>query len=125
AVTDIVADRALEQIGLLRDIGDRTAQRMLGDGGDILAVYIDAPASNVVEALEERDQCRLARARSADDRRGRAGRRDEGDVAQHRRTVAIAEGDIVEAHLAASDMKRRRIRRIALLRADVEDLVDH
>jgi hypothetical protein len=41
AIADVVADRAFEQVGLLRDIGQLLAQRLLGDVGYVLAVDQD------------------------------------------------------------------------------------
>ena len=67
AVADVVADRAVEERGVLGHHADLLAERLLGDRGDVLAVDQDAPALEVVEAEEQVDERRLARAGAADD----------------------------------------------------------
>jgi len=47
AVTDVVADRAVQQRGILGDDGDLRAQALLRDRGDILAVDQNAAAFEV------------------------------------------------------------------------------
>ena len=53
AVPYIVADRPLEQVGLLRDISDGVAQRLCRDGRNILPVDRDHAAIEIVEALQK------------------------------------------------------------------------
>src|SRR5262249_22080985 len=50
AIADVVADRVIEQHGVLRDHADRFAQRLLGHAADVLAVDRDAAARQVIEA---------------------------------------------------------------------------
>ena len=50
AVADIVADRAFEQVRLLRDIGDGVAQRLLRHMGNVLAVDEYAALVRIVES---------------------------------------------------------------------------
>ncbi len=66
AVEDVVADRAVQQRGVLRHQADLAAQRILRDVGDVLPVDEDAAALDVVEAQQQVDQRRLAGARAAD-----------------------------------------------------------
>ena len=82
------------------------------------AVEADDARLRVVEALDEREQRRLARARRADER-DRLARRDvEGEV-DHRRRVGlgrVVEGDVVERQ---PPLRRQRQRDRVGGRADV------
>ncbi len=62
AIADIVGNGAFKQIGLLRDIGDGMAQRLLLDLCDILSVEQDLAAVEILEALDKIDERRFARA---------------------------------------------------------------
>ncbi|MCY1452445.1 hypothetical protein D9M71_693650 [compost metagenome] len=53
AVEQVVADRAVQQGGVLGDHADLRAQALLGHLGDVLAVDEDAPAFQVVEAQQQ------------------------------------------------------------------------
>ena len=66
AVADVLQDRAVEQRDVLRHHRDRLAQALLGDPRDVLAVDGDAALLDVVEALQQREQGRLAAAGLAD-----------------------------------------------------------
>ena len=68
SVADVVADRVVEEHGVLRDDADRGAKALLRHVADVLPVDQDAPAGHVVEAEEQPRDRRLARARRADDR---------------------------------------------------------
>ena len=96
AVADVVAGRAVEHRGLLRDHRDLAAQALLGDLADVLAADDDAPRLDIVEPQQQRDERRLARARGADDADLLARRDLERDVADAALAPAIAEADIVE-----------------------------
>ena len=54
--------RAVKQRDVLRHHGDGVAQALLRDARDILAVDQDAAVLHVVEALQQREQRRLAAA---------------------------------------------------------------
>src|SRR5690606_39006036 len=66
AIAQVVADRTVQQRSVLSDHADIGAQALLADLGDILAVDEDAPAFQVIEAQQQVDQRRLARARRPD-----------------------------------------------------------
>src|SRR5262249_29700396 len=66
AVADVVADRAVQQRGVLRDHGDLRAQALLRDRGDVLAVDQDAATFEIEEAQQQIDHRRLAGAGPAD-----------------------------------------------------------
>ena len=60
AVADVVADRVVEQDGVLRHDADRGAQRFLRDVADVLAVDQNAPAADLVEAEQQARDGRFA-----------------------------------------------------------------
>ncbi|MNS97763.1 hypothetical protein D3C72_1321090 [compost metagenome] len=66
AVEQVLADRPVQQRGVLRDHADLCAQAFLRDRGDVLAVDQDAAALDVVESQQQVDQRRLAGAGGAD-----------------------------------------------------------
>src|SRR6516164_5427568 len=53
AVTDVVADRVVEQDGVLRHDADRGSQRILRDVADVLAVDRNPPAADLVETEQQ------------------------------------------------------------------------
>ena len=55
AVADVVADRVVEEHGVLRDDADRRAEALLRDVADVLSVDQDAPARHVIEAERSRE----------------------------------------------------------------------
>ena len=68
AVADVVGDGVVEQHRLLGDEAELAAQGLLRHLPDVHAVHEDAARSHVVEARDEVDERRLARAGAADDR---------------------------------------------------------
>jgi hypothetical protein len=62
AVADVFHGRAVKQGKVLRHHGDGRPQAFLGDPGDVLPVDGDAAALEIVEALDQRQQARLAAA---------------------------------------------------------------
>ena len=66
AVTDVFHDRAMKQRDVLRHDADRVPQALLRHAGDVLSVDQDAAVLHVIEALQQREQRRLAAARAAD-----------------------------------------------------------
>ena len=68
AVGDVVADRVVEQDGLLRDDADLRAQRCERDVADVAAVDQDAAGSDVEETRDQMDERAFAGAARADDR---------------------------------------------------------
>ena len=66
AVADVLHDRAMEHRNVLRHDADGLAQAVLRDARDVLPVDQNAAALHVVEALQQREQRRLAAAGMAD-----------------------------------------------------------
>ncbi len=116
AVADIVADRVVEQHGVLRDHADGRAQRYLRHVADILTVDQDAAAGDVVEAEQQPRDRRLAGAGRPDDRDRVPGRHLEADALQDRTRRLIGEADIVEADRALRHLQSRRARLVLDLR---------
>ena len=67
AVADVVADRAVQQRGVLRHHGNLRAQALLRHRRDVLAVDQDAAVFEVEEAQQQVDDRRLAGAGAADE----------------------------------------------------------
>src|SRR3546814_3760168 len=90
------------------DLADPPAQGQLVDGADILAVDGDAAAGDVVEAVEQPRQGRLAGAGCADHGDLLARRDPEADAFQDLAARVIGEMHVVEHHLAG-DRKSTRL----------------
>ena len=109
AVADVVADRAVQERGVLRHHRDLGAQALLGDLGDVLAVDQDAAAFEVVEAQQQIDEGRFAGARRPDqaDPLARARWRDRSPCSTPR-GGAVAETHTLETHAPRSTRSARR-----------------
>src|SRR5581483_4691383 len=99
-VADVVADRGVEQVGLLRDDADRAVQRLERELADVVAIDADAAFGRVVEAGEEVRQGGLAGARWADEGGDAAGRDLQGDVVEGAGARAVGEADVLVRHAA-------------------------
>ena len=97
AIADVVADRVVEQHRVLRHDADGLAQAGLGDAADVLAVDGDAPAADIVEAVQQPRQRALAGSGGTDHCHSLAGRHLEADAVQDRPGSLVAELDILEA----------------------------
>ena len=84
AVGDVGGDRAMQERRVLRDHADRGAQALLRHVADVLAVDADAALLDLVEAQQQVDERRLARARAADQADALARPHDEVEVVEHR-----------------------------------------
>ena len=67
-VAEVVADRGVEQVGLLGHDPDDLAERGQGEPADVDAVDLDRARVDVVEPRDQVGRRRLARARRADER---------------------------------------------------------
>ena len=103
AVEDVVAHRAVQQRGVLRDHADLRAQAVLRHVGDVLAVDQDAARLDVVEAQQQVDERGLAGARAADQADLLARADLQRQPVDDTRAVAgaVGEADVLEADLAA------------------------
>ncbi len=63
-IADVVADGFIEQHGILGHDAQLAAQRVLGDGGDVLVVNADLPILDVEEAVQEAEDGGLAYGRA-------------------------------------------------------------
>src|SRR6185369_10506398 len=120
---EVLADRAGEELGVLGHEADLRPQLLEVEVGARDAVVEDASMVRRVEADEELDQRRLARARGADEgeRLATAGR--EADTGERRRRGGlVGEADVLEGE-GAEVAQRHRMRRLRLGR-DVEDRLE-
>ena len=91
AVADVVHHRAGEQVGLLQDHTQRTAQIGLGDLVNVDVVVADLAVGNVVEAVNQVRNGGLARAGGTHEGNLLAGMGVQGHVMQHGFLRHIAE----------------------------------
>ena len=75
----------MQERGVLRHHADRRAQALLRDVADVLAVDADAALLELVEAQQQVDERRLARARAADEADALARADHEVEVVEHAR----------------------------------------
>ena len=80
AVTDVFADRAVQQGRILRDHANLPPKAVLRRRGNVLPIDQDAPALDVVKAQEQIDQRRLAGAGAPDQPNLFARRNRKGEV---------------------------------------------
>ena len=99
----------------LRHDADRFAQALLRDARDILAVDQNPAELRIVEALQQREQCRLAAAGMADQTDALARPEAETEVLENLLPVGIAEIDVLELHTGAAPDQRRRFGMVAQL----------
>ena len=98
AVEQVLADRAVEQPGVLQNHAEMLAQVVTGDVARIHAVDGDRTALDLIEAHEQVDQRGLAGAGRADDGDRLAGLGLQRQVLDQRLGRIVAELDVVEAH---------------------------
>ena len=96
AVADVVHDRVAEQERVLQHDADLRAQAARGDVAHVDAVDRDRARRDVVEARDQVDHGRLARAGRADDGDRLARLGHQVDVAQHRLARLVLGPDVVE-----------------------------
>ena len=113
AVADVLHDRAMKQRNVLRHDADGFPQALLRHPRDILAVDQDAAVLHVIEALQQREQRRLAAAGAADQADALAGPEGEVQVLENLLAVAIAEVDVLEFDAGAAPRQRRRFGMVA------------
>ena len=96
AVGQVVVNGPAEQEGLLEDHADLPAQVAGVDLADVQAVDQDSPLVHVVEAGQEVDDRRLARAALAHDADPLARLDPETDALENRLVAVVAEGHVLE-----------------------------
>ena len=126
AVADVVADRIVEQHGVLRHHADRGAQRGLRHVANVLAVDQDAAAGDVVEAEQQPRNRRLAGAGRPDDGDGVPGGDVEAQALEDRPLRFIGKRDILEADGAGAALAAARApgrSSISGLRDSIENMI--
>ncbi|MND61060.1 hypothetical protein D3C80_523060 [compost metagenome] len=100
AIGDVVANRAVQQRGVLGDHADGAAQAVLGDLGHVLPVDADFPTVHVVETQQQVDQGGLASAGAADQTDFFARADVQAQVVEYLTLAVVVEADLVETHRA-------------------------
>ncbi len=101
AVTNVLQDRFPEQEGALAHGGELFPERFQVDLGQVPAVDEDAAAGRVVEAAQQLDERRFARAAGADDADRLARLHLQRDVLEHRRAAFVVEAHVLQADALA------------------------
>src|SRR5262249_52737597 len=112
-IADVLHDRAVKQRNVLRNEGNRGAQALLRDPGDVLAAEQNAPALQVVETLQQDEQGRLATTRLPDQAGALAGLDPQAEIGEHSAPVRISKVDTLEYDRRARAHQRGRLRMIA------------
>ena len=101
AVADVLHHRAGEQMRVLQNDAERAAQIVLADVAHVDAVVGDLSGLNVVEAVDEVRDGRLARAGRADKGDLLAGLGVQRKLLEHRLFRHVGKVHVVEPHVAA------------------------
>src|SRR5262245_66592491 len=96
AIADVLHDRAVKQRNILRNEGNRGAQALLRDPGDVLAAEQNASALQVVETLQQDEQGRFATTRLPDQADALARLDPQAEIGEHSAPVGISKVDIRE-----------------------------
>ena len=99
-VANVVPHGTGEEVCVLQHHGERAAQVVLFDLLDVDAVVGDGALLHIVKAVDQVRNGRFARAGGTDERYLLTGFGKEVDVFQHVHLLVVAEGDVVEAHVA-------------------------
>ena len=122
--SDVVTNRAAEQIGLLQHDPDLFAQRIDRHVAQVGAIDQNLAAGRIVEARQQVNDRRLAAARhpQQSDRLPRL--RLDVDMAQDRNATGITEGDVLELDVALNRRQRPGIRLVGDVALGIEDFED-
>ncbi len=112
AVGDVVADRVVEQNGVLRHHANRSVQARLRHRAQVLPVDPNRPAVHIVEAKQQPPDGRLARPGRPHQRHRLPRSRVKRQPLQDRPRGIVAEGDILEHDPPTADLQVRRAGRV-------------
>ena len=122
AIGDVVEDRVVEQHRVLWNDADGRAYARLLDLAEVLAVDQDAAVRDVIEAVEQAGDGRLAGAARPDDGERIPRRNGKGNVLEHRAPSIVSERDVVEDDAATADREAPCAGNIGDFRALVQKL---
>ena len=100
AVGDVVINAVVEQHGILRHHADGSAQGILRDVADVLAVDTDTAGAGIVKTEQQPGQRRFSGATRAHHRHRFSGGNTEADVMQNRTVCIVGKVHVVEFHCA-------------------------
>jgi hypothetical protein len=95
---DVLADRVVEQHGVLRHHRDRGPDARLSQLADVLAIDQNAAGAWIIETEQQPGDARFAGAGRADDRNLAARLDGEAHVVERAASGAVVEGDALEGH---------------------------
>ncbi len=109
SVADVLHHRAGEQKGVLQHNAQLLADGGLLHGPDVLAIDGDRARVHIVEAAEQIDDGRLARARRADQGDGLAGLGRQADIMSTGLLRVVAKGHPLKGHRALDVLQRQGV----------------
>ena len=124
AVADVVEDRLVEQLCLLRHQGNPAAEVLERHIRERHAIDEDLPLRRVVEPADEVDHRALAAAVGADNRHPLAEVDRDADVVEDGVDAVVAKGDVFEADLPVRTGERARGGGFVERRGGVEERVE-
>ena len=124
AERDVVGDGIVKQRRILRDERHVAAQVAADDIAHVQLVDPHRAGGHVIEAHEQVEHRRLARAGRADEGDRLTGLRDEGKALESLRAIRIGKMHIAEFHRAGDAVHFQRARLVRHLRCGIDDLED-
>ena len=109
AIQQVVADRTVQQRRVLSDHSDLFAQAFLRHFGDILTVYQNFPALQVIQAQKQVYQRRFARPGRSDQADFFAGFDHQVQVADDPALFAVVKVHVFKTHFTAIDLQAWRV----------------
>ena len=119
-IQQIIADRAVEQVGLLADHPHLRPQEAQVELAHVDAVEGHTALVHVVQAGNQIDDGALAGAGGPDDGDAVPRLQFKADVLEHGAVLLVAETDVVEHDVALDPVRYNGVRRVVNLHGDVE-----
>src|SRR3989344_7940737 len=115
SIQNILFERPVKEERLLRNERDSIPQALLRHGGNILTVYGDASACDIVKSEQQPRDGGLSRSRRTDKCHLFSSRDAKRELVEDRAGLVERENDFVERNSGILHPKRRRPRRILYL----------
>src|SRR6202012_5855139 len=112
AVADVLQDRAMKQRDILRHHRNGMTEAFLRHPRNILTINGDAAFADIVEALEQHEERRLAAAGLAHQSDTLAGLQPQAEALEYFQAARILERDVVESDGCATANQRLGLRMI-------------
>ncbi len=121
-VTDVVAQRVIEQHGILRNYTDSRAQALLSDGTDILSINENAAFIDIIEPEQQTGECGFACAAGANHGNPVSRWNRKAYCLENRTIRIIGKTDMLKTYLAVANIQWCGIRRILNFRTFLQHI---